>query len=60
MGLFKRKAILEDDAVRCPGCAERVPDGAAQCAMCGRDLADVTADGRGAEDRFEKSAEGLR
>jgi hypothetical protein len=37
--LFKRKTEI-DDAPRCPACRERVPDGAAECAMCGRDLTD--------------------
>jgi hypothetical protein len=37
MRLFKRKAPI-DDAVRCPECGERLPDGADECAMCGRDL----------------------
>jgi DNA-directed RNA polymerase subunit RPC12/RpoP len=37
MRLFKRKTPI-DDAVRCPECGERVPDGAEQCAMCGHDL----------------------
>src|SRR5687767_5166001 len=37
MRLFKRKPEI-DDAVRCPSCRERVPEGAAECAMCGRDL----------------------
>ena len=58
MGLFKRKTTFEDDALRCPDCAERVPDGAAGCAMCGRDLADLSAGAT--EDRFERSAEGTR
>ncbi len=38
MGLFRRKAIIEDEGERCPRCAERVPDGASECAMCGVDL----------------------
>lgn len=40
--LFKRKPDLEeDDVVRCPACGERVPEGATECAMCGRGLRDV-------------------
>jgi hypothetical protein len=38
MGLFRRKTTTEDDGERCPRCAERVPDGANECAMCGIDL----------------------
>jgi hypothetical protein len=37
MRLFKRKAP-GDDAIQCPDCGERVPEGAHQCAMCGHDL----------------------
>jgi predicted nucleic acid-binding Zn ribbon protein len=37
MGLFKRKAVAEDD-MHCPVCRERVPDGAVTCAMCGHAL----------------------
>jgi hypothetical protein len=37
MRLFKRKTPI-DDAVRCPECGERVPDGADECAMCGQHL----------------------
>ena len=43
MGLFRRKPELEEDAVRCPRCDERVPEGAVECAMCGRDLRDVVS-----------------
>jgi hypothetical protein len=38
MGLFRRKAIVEDEGERCPRCTERVPEGASECAMCGADL----------------------
>jgi hypothetical protein len=37
MRLFKRKTA-GDDAIQCPACGERVPQGAHQCAMCGHDL----------------------
>ena len=37
MRLFKRKAP-GDDAIQCPDCGERVPEGAQQCAMCGHEL----------------------
>ena len=40
MGLFKRKPPIDDEAPRCPECRERVPEGATECAMCGRDLQD--------------------
>ena len=43
MGLFRRKTTDDDDAVRCPRCRERVPDGASECAMCGRELDDAVA-----------------
>jgi hypothetical protein len=51
MRLFKRKPEVEDDAVRCPECHERIPDGAVVCAMCGYELSDETAapDGGGGE-----------
>lgn len=38
MGLFRRKVTIEDEGERCPRCAERVPEGASECAMCGVDL----------------------
>ena len=38
MGLFRRKPKVEAEPERCPLCAERVPDGADECAMCGADL----------------------
>jgi hypothetical protein len=37
MRLFKRHTA-SDDAIQCPDCAERVPAGAHECAMCGHDL----------------------
>ena len=37
MRLFKRKTPI-DDAVRCPECSERLPDGADECAMCGHEV----------------------
>jgi hypothetical protein len=40
MRLFPRKKQpLDDDAERCPRCRERVPEGAAECMMCGIGLA---------------------
>ena len=38
MGLFRGKPEVEAEPERCPLCAERVPDGADDCAMCGADL----------------------
>jgi predicted amidophosphoribosyltransferase len=38
MGLFRRKATVEDEPERCPVCRERLPDDAGECAMCGADL----------------------
>jgi hypothetical protein len=35
MGLFRRKAMSEDDSERCPRCRERLPEGAVECMMCG-------------------------
>ena len=43
MRLFKRKSPIDDEAPRCPECHERVPEGAAACAMCGRDLRELAA-----------------
>lgn len=44
MALIKRKQTGEDVALRCPDCHERVPEGARQCSMCGRSLADVATE----------------
>jgi hypothetical protein len=41
MRLFRRKAMIQDEGERCPRCAERVPEGANECAMCGVDLRPV-------------------
>ena len=38
MRLFRRKPTDDEVEVRCPQCGEPVPDGAAQCMMCGVDL----------------------
>jgi rRNA maturation endonuclease Nob1 len=38
MGLFRRKATVEDEPERCPVCRERLPADAGECAMCGADL----------------------
>ena len=38
MGLFRRNPKVEAEPERCPLCAERVPDGADECGMCGADL----------------------
>ena len=38
MRLFGRKPTDEETEERCPQCGERVPDGAADCLMCGVDL----------------------
>jgi len=38
MGLFRRKPKVEAEPERCPLCAERVPEGADECGMCGADL----------------------
>lgn len=43
MRLFKRKPPIDDETPRCPACRERVPEGATECAMCGRDLRDLAA-----------------
>jgi len=38
MGLFRRRATVEDEPECCPVCREGLPDGADECAMCGADL----------------------
>jgi predicted amidophosphoribosyltransferase len=43
MRLFKRNTS-HDDTVRCPECGERLPRGAADCAMCGLSLTDSADD----------------
>lgn len=44
MSLFsKKKPVVDDDVVRCPTCNELLPDGASQCAMCGRDVSNLVA-----------------
>ena len=48
MRLFKRKTSA-DLATRCPGCGERMPEGAHECAMCGYDLGD------GADDQAQQA-----
>ena len=44
MRLFKRKPPIDDQGPTCPECRERIPEGATSCAMCGRDLRDLTAE----------------
>jgi rRNA maturation endonuclease Nob1 len=43
MSLFKRNQS-SDDAVRCPNCHERVPEGERACTMCGHSLTDTPDD----------------
>jgi hypothetical protein len=38
MRLFRRKTTDDELEERCPQCGEPVPDGAAECMMCGVDL----------------------
>jgi hypothetical protein len=38
MRLFKRQTFPDNNATCCTECGERVPRGAAECAMCGHDL----------------------
>jgi hypothetical protein len=38
MRLFRRKTTIENEGERCPRCAEKVLEGANECAMCGVDL----------------------
>jgi hypothetical protein len=52
MGLFRRKATVEDEPERCPLCGERLPDDADECAMCGADLKPL---GMGVESRPNRS-----
>jgi hypothetical protein len=50
MRLFGRKAMSEDEPERCPFCREPLPDGAAECVMCGSRLPhQATSKGRPAE-----------
>jgi hypothetical protein len=42
MSLFKKKPVVDEDVVR-PTCNELLPDGASECAMCGRDVSDLVA-----------------
>jgi hypothetical protein len=45
MRLFRRREIMETDDERCPRCAEKVPEGASECAMCGLDLRPLRSSG---------------
>jgi hypothetical protein len=38
MRFFRRKRLDDDDTERCPRCREAVPEGAAECMMCGLPL----------------------
>jgi uncharacterized protein with PIN domain len=38
MGLFERKRRHDEAEERCPRCSEPLPQGAAECMMCGTDL----------------------
>lgn len=44
MSLIKRKKGSDDESARCPNCRERLPEGARQCTMCGRSVADVSTE----------------
>jgi hypothetical protein len=43
MGLFRRKRNDDEVEERCPQCREPVPEGAADCVMCGADLRPLRA-----------------
>jgi predicted amidophosphoribosyltransferase len=43
MQLFRRKRSDDDQTERCPRCNEPVPEGAADCMMCGLPLAQSQA-----------------
>jgi len=49
MRLFRRKQDDEDEGERCPYCGERVPEGAADCMMCGAALEPVRVERRDEE-----------
>jgi hypothetical protein len=49
MRLFRRKPMIEDEGERCPRCAERVPQGANECFMCGVDLRPLRSVAPGAQ-----------
>jgi hypothetical protein len=55
MRLFKRKPDDDEDVMRCPSCEERVPEGAVECAMCGRDLRAVVAEHSAGQERVERT-----
>lgn len=38
MRFFRRKRSDDDETERCPRCSEPVPEGAAECMMCGLPL----------------------
>jgi hypothetical protein len=55
MRLFRRKTTIEDHRERCPHCAERVPDGANDCSMCGVDLRPLRSSSRTAQVEEEEA-----
>ena len=57
MGLFRNKEIIDEESERCPRCAERVPEGASDCAMCGMDLRPLRSTPAGPQ--VEQSAKGV-
>lgn len=46
MRLFRRKPIADAVTEGCPQCAERIPNGANECRMCGADLRPLRSSSR--------------
>jgi rRNA maturation endonuclease Nob1 len=52
MRLFNKREGVFEDADKCPGCRERVPQGASSCSMCGHEIKLPDR-----EERFERESE---
>ena len=55
MRLFKKKRPDWDEGERCPRCRERLPEGAAECMMCGVALAPL----RGGPGQAQRETSGM-
>ena len=58
MRLFGRKRSEDENEERCPYCGEPIPEGAADCKMCGTAIKPTPAAAHSAED--ERRPEGHR
>jgi predicted amidophosphoribosyltransferase len=56
MRIFRPKPTSELEGERCPYCREPVPDGAAECMMCGAALPQSHAEGEEAGQRPEQDS----